>query len=315
MSVKNRAFVFIKPSANILSVQAFVSDWLLAKGFKITARGNLSGNLEEEFEIQFVNTGRKAMTLKPFELNVPVEGLAVFQQCYGLSWSACLEEGLIRNALETMDILGIDPATLLREWMQCVDAGTMVRLSRHMYCALIDMPDRPAIFCINGYYPALRSEFISVDASIHYYCVEWDDKIANWHTFLLDVIGSADPEVAQPTSLRGVIHAEWSELGLPSPLDKFYNALNVSASAFEAFAQHLNWLKINVNNDPLGCYLYQLGLTPQTLKDWLANIPIRGKYSFDYFEHKGSVECIEVVRDIVSQAAGIDFHVQTSCYT
>jgi hypothetical protein len=41
------------------------------------------------------------------------------------------------------------------------------------------------------------------------------------------------------------------------------------------------------------------------LKDWLANTPIRGQHSFDYFENRGSDECIEVVRDIISQGEGM----------
>jgi hypothetical protein len=60
MPVKNRAFVYIRPSANRRSIQAFVGDWLAAKHFKITARGNFSGGMEEEFDIQHMNSGRKA---------------------------------------------------------------------------------------------------------------------------------------------------------------------------------------------------------------------------------------------------------------
>jgi len=303
--VKNRAFVYIKPSANRRSIQAFVGDWLAAKHFKITARGNFSGGMEDEFDIQHINSGRKATVLRPYELNIPIEGLAAFQECYGLSWAASLEEGLIRNALEALDILEVSPAKLLEEWMKCFEAGTMIKLARHTYCALIDMPDRPAIFCINGFHPALRQEYLAPDASIHYYCVEWDESLSTWDAFRHDVIGDGDPSKAGPNTLRGVIHAEWAELGLQAPLDLFHNAIHASSSSFEAFSEHLNWLKISINNDPLGCYLYQLGLTPQTLKDWLANTPIRGKHAFDYFENKGSDECIEVVRDIISQGEGI----------
>jgi hypothetical protein len=261
--------------------------------------------MEEEFDIQHMNSGRKATILRPYELNIPVEGLSAFQECYGLSWVASLEEGLIRNSLEALDILDIDATKLLQEWMKCVEAGTMIKIARHTYCALIDMPDRPAIFCINGFHPALRNEYLAPDASIHYYCVEWDDSLANWDTFRHDVIGDDDPARARPNTLRGVIHSEWAELGLSEPLNIFHNAIHASSSAFEAFSEHLNWLKISINNDPLGCYLYQLGLTPQMLKDWLANTPIRGQHSFDYFENRGSDECIEVVRDIISQGEGM----------
>jgi hypothetical protein len=284
--------------------KAFVGDWLAAKNFKITARGNFSGPMDDEFEIHHADSGRKATILKPYELNIPVEGLGAFQNCFGLSWSASLEEGLIRNALDTCDILDIDDSTLHIEWMKCIAAGTMVKLCRHTYCALIDIPDHPAIFCINGYYLALRYEFIAPDASIHYYCVEWDDSMSSWSTFKQDIIGCADPSLAKPNTLRGVIHSEWSELGLQAPLDVFNNAIHASSSAFEAFSEHLNWLKLSINNDPLGCYLYQLGLTPQVLKDWLNNTPIRGRNALDYFENKGSDECINVVREIISHGEG-----------
>lgn len=305
MGVKNRAFVFIRPSANRRSIQSFVGDWLAAKNYRITARGNFSGGMEDEFEIQYANTGRKATVLKPYELSVPVEGLSAFLECFGLSWSSCLEEGLIRNAVETCDILDIDEGSLHDVWMKCIEEGKMVKLSRHLHCALIDIPDRPALFCINGHYLALRNEFLRDNASIHYFCVEWDDDQANWEMFKEDIIGSKDPTKAKANSLRGVIYSEWMELGLSSKPDIYNNAVHASNSAFEAFGEHLNWLKISINNDPLGCYMYQLGLTPQVLKDWLANVPIRGQHAFDYFEGKGSNQCIQVVQDIISHGEGI----------
>ena len=79
-------------------------------------------------------------------------------------------------------------------------------------------------------------------AKIYYYCIEWDASKCSWGTFRDSVLGPTDPTEAPADSLRGLIAAQWKELGLAGPCDVGDNGVHASASPFEAMVERSNWL-------------------------------------------------------------------------
>ena len=96
-------------------------------------------------------------------------------------------------------------------------------------------------------------------AKIYYYCIEWDASKCSWGTFRDSVLGPTDPTEAPADSLRGLIAAQWKELGLPGPCDVGDNGVHASASPFEAMVERSNWLTSAwLNPPPLLCVPFVL---------------------------------------------------------
>jgi hypothetical protein len=179
----------------------------------------------------------------------------------------------------------------------------MVKLGRGFYCGLIDtIPNKPPVFCINGFFMAMRAEYLAAQASAHYFLVEWDNEAMSWSDFRKKVIGGTNPSFAHPESLRSIMNSEWGDLGLDCPLDMMRNGLHASASAFEALVERSIWLKTSAEGDVLGMELIGLGLTPEVLRNWMANVSVKGKPVFDHMDDKGSRDCVDMGKQLLAGA-------------
>jgi hypothetical protein len=176
----------------------------------------------------------------------------------------------------------------------------MVKLGRGFYCGLIDtIPNKPPVFCINGFFMAMRAEYLADSASVHYFLVEWDNAAMSWSDFRKKVIGGTNPSFAHPESLRSLMTTRWEELGLDGPLDMMRNGIHASASAFEALVERSIWLRISAEGDALGTELMQLGLTPEVMTDWMSNVSVNGKPMFDHMDGKGSRDCLKIAKHLL----------------
>ena len=303
LKIVNKAFLLIKPHANRISVHAFLRDWFNAKGFRVIDEEDLSGpELALKFSRQYSELGRRAEVLKPNEYFLSTGALIQFQKRFGISWSEAIEQGLVRNATDTASLLDVSVDKLNEEWQKCVMQNKVLRFDRAFYCGLIDtIPDKPAIFCVNGFFPSMRAQFSSSSASVHVCSVEWDNHVS-WKHFRTEVVGTTDPATSPADSLRHIIYQEWKEFGLETIPTMRDNAVHVSASAFEAFAERCNWLGESWMSDPLGSRLFSIGLTPHVISDWIENVTVKGKKVFDHMENLGCQECLDRVKEIYSIA-------------
>ena len=191
---KNCSLVLLKPHACTGQALSFLREYLMERGLKITVEGIFSGKDLHGAGIvdkQYGDIARRAMLLKPQELTLSSSSFIRFQKKFGMSWSDAVEDNVIFNAVDLCDLLQIDAATLGEAWMQCVSDGKVVKLGRGFYCGLIDtIPNQPAIFCVNGFFLAMRAEYLAVHASVHYFLVEWDDVTVSWSDFRKKVIGA-----------------------------------------------------------------------------------------------------------------------------
>lgn len=297
----NRCFLYVKPHANRESVRSLVTDFLTVKNFKIVAQGEISAEvLMECADKQYEDLGKKALVLAPHECSLSSISMMAFEQKFRISWSVAVKKRLVQNARESCNILGVSHEELRTAWTDCIRHNKIVKLGRDFYCGYIDtILNKPAVFCINGFYMSVRAEYAAPDASVHYYCVEWDNVVSSWKDFRKKIVGSDDPSCAHPESLRATIYSDWKELGLAAPLDMASNGIHCSASAFEALVEISEWLKLSVENDRFGDELIRSGVSRDMLVDWMSNISVKGKPVFDHMEDKGSRECVDTAKQLL----------------
>jgi hypothetical protein len=78
------------------------------------------------------------------------------------------------------------------------------------------------------------------------------------------------------------------------------NGVHASASAFEAMVERSVWLKSMIERDVFWLQLIELGMTPDIIEDWTTNVSVMGKSVFDHMNDRGSFECIDTARHLLS---------------
>lgn len=308
-SIPNSALVYLKPLSNNNATQLLVQDWLKSKGFRITFEAEINGEKILHtglFDKQYVKMSEFAILASPSKLVLSSEIFLKFHKKFGITWTDALRKGIIMNALDSAGYLELDHEELANVWNESCNQGKLLKLDRGIYLTLIDTVDGKApIFCINGFYMAMRNSFVSSEACIHVFIVEWEEVLMNWKAFRYQVIGQTDPKLARSDSLRGILFAHWEELGLSFPPDIMNNGIHASSSAFEAMVEKSNWLQRSVSTDILCENLVNLGIPYSVVKKWCKNPTLKGKSIFDHMKLKGCDECVKVSSDLFSIAEGI----------
>ena len=81
---------------------------------------------------------------------------------------------------------------------------------------------------------------------------QFDPKSLSWGEFRGGVLGPTDPAKAPSDSLRGMLNADWSALGLAGAPNTTDNGVHASASPFEGLAERMNWLQAPISEDAFG---------------------------------------------------------------
>lgn len=308
--VKNSAFVFIKPHAATDAVTNLVKNTFEDNGFNIIDSGTLTGGeIDEKMYIDqhYYSIASKATLLKPAQLNVPVEK---FKKKFGLEWNDALAQGVVYNAKDACELLGLDSSEINTLWAKCKKDGKMIKFGGGFYCGLIDsVPNQPPIYVFNGFFMSMRSKFVAPDAVLKYFVVEWDAKQMNWEDFRGQFLGPTDPASAPAKSLRGLVYNNWESLGLSSQPNVGDNGVHASASPFEALAERMNWLEAKLDSDTYGKLLLESGISEAIIKQWSVDpqviygsksLPIKMSL-FDSIEDTDSDMCLARLMMIASQ--------------
>ena len=67
------------------------------------------------------------------ELQPAADKMADFAAKFGPSWSQALAEGLVHNAVDACDVLGVDAATLNEQWAAAKEAGQLFKFGGGFY--------------------------------------------------------------------------------------------------------------------------------------------------------------------------------------
>eukprot|EP01063_Lacrimia_lanifica_P032033 TRINITY_DN53_c0_g2_i4.p1 TRINITY_DN53_c0_g2~~TRINITY_DN53_c0_g2_i4.p1 ORF type:complete len:306 (+),score=171.52 TRINITY_DN53_c0_g2_i4:58-975(+) len=296
--MSNHAFVFIKPHANTKAVQELVEAEFKNRGINVSAQGEITGEEIDKnlfIDQHYYAIASKATILKPSELNVP-EGK--FKEKFGLGWGDALKSGVVFNAMDACQELGVDAEGLNKMWAQAKKDGELVKFGGGFYCGKLPRgEDQAPIYVFNGFFMSMRSKFTTPGTSIHYYTVDFSPKVLKWEDFRGAVLGPTDPATAPTGSLRRDAYDNWQALGMAEIPNVGDNAVHASASPFEGLAERNNWLKTPIKQDPFGRHLLGAGLASSTIAAWSVDpqVPIGdGKKGslFDQLEDMDAAPCL-----------------------
>lgn len=303
-ALMNSAFVFIKPHAVTEETKALVKQVFEEKGIRVYKEGSLTSEEIDQKKLidqHYYSIASKATMHTPDKLVVPNDK---FEAQFDLSWSDALAGGRCFNAMDGCKELGIDGDQLNTLWAECKKAKKMVKLGGGFYCGLIEVPGKAPCYIFNGFFMSMRAKFTAPGQSIYYFAVEWDPNSMSWSDFRGKLLGPTDPTEAPADSLRGMVLAKWQELGLKSVPDVGDNGVHASASPFEALAERMNWLGIELGNDRFGKALNTAGVSEDTIDEWSVDPQVQmpdGSSSslFDSLEDMDAKQCIEKCVSIV----------------
>ncbi|CAD7933307.1 unnamed protein product [Amoebophrya sp. A25] len=299
--VMNSAFVFVKPHANTDKAREVVKAGLEAKKVTVLKEGLITGKEIDEKQLidnHYYAIASKATILKPAQLNVPKK---MFQDKFGKDWDETLAAGLIFNAKDACEKLGIDSEELNTNWAKSKKAGKLVKFGGGFYCGLVDTVEgKDPIYVMNGFFMSMRSNYVVESASIYYFVVQWDSKELSWEDFRGSVLGPTDPVTAPEDSLRGMFYKNWESYGLSSIPNVGDNAVHASASPFEALAEKMNWIGMKADEDQFGQALLKF-MDTKTLSEWSKDaqvtygpVPIK-KSVFDSVEDTDAPQCLALL--------------------
>ncbi|CAE7595238.1 ppsC [Symbiodinium sp. CCMP2592] len=146
------------------------------------------------WECHGTGTSLGAVMKKPSELTVQEKAQAEFEKQFGVAWSKVMEDGLVFNAMDGAEKLGISPDELGKKYDALKKGETIIEFGGG--CGKVDN-----IYVTNGFYRNMRSKFTAPGTSIYCYEVEWPaDK-----TKLEDFLAPTEPAQAPAGSLRSLI--------------------------------------------------------------------------------------------------------------
>ena len=111
-ALRNTAFLFIKPHAVTQGVKDLVAKRLAASGIRVARSGQIEAKAIDEkglIDTHYGAIASRAMRQKAAELLVQPQARAEFEKIFGLSWDDALSRGLIFNAAEASEKLGVAP--------------------------------------------------------------------------------------------------------------------------------------------------------------------------------------------------------------
>lgn len=306
-SLKNSAFVFVKPHANTEKTKELVRDKLKEAGIEILSEKSIDGPTIDKNKLidqHYYAIASKATILSAKDIPVPPEK---FQEFFGESWETVLAENRAANAMEACERWGCDANQLAEAW-KAAEGGNVIKFGGGFYCGKLTYePKGETLYVFNAFFMSMRAKFVGDDASIYYFEVEWDPSKLSWADFRGKVLGPTDPANAPEGALRKLILDSWEDLGLSSAPNKGDNGVHASASPWEGCAEKMNWLSRALKEDPFGKTLLDAGISEETLKAW--SVDPRVKLSkggaeegsiFDALEDLDVTECLAKMKELNS---------------
>lgn len=295
----NSAFVFIKPLARTETMVSLVRGFLAEKGFIIASEGVVGSITENLLDRQYPRLARFSLILKPSQLDLSPVIYIRFQKKFSTSWIQALQADRILNAIDAARALSIDVFDLHDLWVKAVKENLILKLDRGVYCGMIkrEVDDFP-IFCVNGFYPSMRTRYTASISMIHFFQVDWMSYLMDWSSFLENVIGRENESIEKTNTLKYLITSEWESLNIKEDPNYIYNSVHASQSAFEAMIEYSTWLSQPISTSSCGMKLMNVGIPQELLSQWSRNPVVDGERIFDRMKDKGTDECVAIASQI-----------------
>lgn len=298
----NSAVLFIKPHAVTQAVQDLVKARLTSASIKVVKSGCIYADTIDKqglIDNHYGAIASRALKESPKDLLVSESARQDFEALFGLSWGDALSQGLVFNAAEACDKLGIDPLALGELSGKTKRGESQVKFGGGFYVSkILD------VYVVNGFYAELRSRFTRPASCIVYYEVQWDPAALSWANFRGNVVGATNPNDAAAGSIRNLVLTQWQSLGLGWQPNTGENGIHASASPFEGLVEKANWLGAKATEDSLGQALIAKGVKQDLLLEWMAGADVmyEGKKTplFDVLEDLDFTPCVERAAKIAS---------------
>jgi len=134
----NQAFMFIKPHANNMATRALVKTALRERNIAVVDEGEIDAVTilsRKLIDTHYYAIANKASLSKPVELSPPEKTLGEFTTKFGVSWQQALAEGVVYNAVDACDMLGIDAETMDAQWGVSKASGELLKFGGGFYVA------------------------------------------------------------------------------------------------------------------------------------------------------------------------------------
>jgi hypothetical protein len=212
-----------------------------------------------------------------------------------------------------IDGLCMDVDKLFALWST---SDNVITLRKGLICAKVSVPNpNPSarlsggsdatlvVYLINGFYGALRNSFIFPGSSCNYMVIEWDETQMSWSHLVSDVIGHRDPDLVNPTSIRGCLYEQWKDLDITKEPSEMNNYIHVSKSAFAGIVDRLIWMRAaTLDRDVIAKRFITCGISLRNLQRWSLNAYIAGKGDvYELTKYKGTRDSIEELRAFETQ--------------
>mmetsp|Transcript_52081 Transcript_52081/g.124004 ORF Transcript_52081/g.124004 Transcript_52081/m.124004 type:complete len:352 (-) Transcript_52081:58-1113(-) len=298
----NSAVIFLKPSAVNSATISLVEGRLEQAGIKVTQRGRLeAAEIRQQglFDLHYRNVAAKALTQAPKDLSPSKVGLEEFKRVFRTAWRTALKQGIVLNTAQAAERLHLSAEEVCTRFLALKPGKDVAKLGGGFYAGRIE-----GIFVINGYYPALRDQYMVDGACIHYFALEWPtDSELSFAKFLHEIRGNPDPAKASEKSLRGVLFKKWKELGLQQQPTMADNGLHASGSPFEAMLDRHTWLGVRIEDDVFMKALNaSAGIPLSVLKVWLTDPVVTHDWTrcqlFDLLKGLNTSDCLQLANTI-----------------
>jgi len=179
---------------------------------------------------------QRALFEDPAGLELDEAAKQKFETTFGTKWMDALAAGKICNLTEALKRLGtMNEIQIATAWR----AGGSTKLLPGTYVAKVE-----DLFVINGFYGDMVSSWKQDSARVLFYLVQWKEGDLRWSDFRLKVIGSTDPEKADPASIRGVLLKEYqTKFSLGVKPTTTLNGVHASAGSIEGTRECGIWAK------------------------------------------------------------------------
>jgi len=140
---KSQAFVFVKPHAVTDPVKALAKEKLAAAGITIAAEGALAGpQIAKDLLIDnhYYAIANKASLTKPADLNPPAPKQLLFADKFGITWQEALSDGVVYNAVDACERLGVDGDQMDKLWANAKKSDNLVKFGGGFYAGKIPAP-------------------------------------------------------------------------------------------------------------------------------------------------------------------------------
>lgn len=212
-------------------------------------------------------------TEEPADLTLSDAEAQAVADVFGAPWSTLLASGRLLPASRATKRLGGMTAPQLRLFVKGAKKALWVR--PHLHIAELE---EYGVYVINAHVPLTAHAIAStaVQTPIPYYIVSFSPSTWTWEVWLEQVIGSAEPTLAVPSSIRGRLAASWSALGIhaaPERAEGGGGGVCVSEGPLQSLLcrLHVHWPPLDSFDGDVVGSLVPDDATVTVLQAWLRN--------------------------------------------